>query len=575
MAGISGLASTVGVTFGETMVRDIITRALAEAVARAQNAGDLPTTITPKIELQVPREARHGDVATSLALMLASEVGGLPRQIAERLVAQIKLPNDIVERVEIAGPGFINFTLSSAYLRGIVSNVLEQGEGYGRRNAGGGKKLLLEFVSANPTGPIGVVQGRAAAIGDTLAKLLEHTGWKVSREYYINDALNSTQIQRFAETLEARYLQKLGQEASVPEDGYQGDYVIDMAEDLVKSDGDRYLRMPREERLAALYDFSLNSIVASQRCDMDAFGVRFDTWFHESSLYDKHEVEAAIETLKNTGHTYKAEGALWLKATELGDEQDHVLVRRNGRPGYLAADIAYHKNKFDRGFDKLVDIWGPDHQGHVRRTKAGVLALGYDPSRFEILIHQIVRLFRGAEMVRMSKRAGDIIALSALIEDVGADAARFFFLMQSMESHLDFDLELAKKQANENPVYYVQYAHARICSILRSAEERGVPRSDSTRANLDRLGEPDELTLIRKLAELPNEISDAAERYEPHRMTRYAREVASVFHGFYTNCRVLTDDAELTAARLCLVRATLNVLRITLHMIGVSAPERM
>ncbi len=557
------------------MARDIIVSALAEAVARAQNAGDLPASLSPKIELQVPRDARHGDVATSLALVLASEVGGAPRQIAERLVAHIELPKSVIEKVEIAGPGFINFTIAPAYLRESLREMLAQGDRYGRSDAGGGKKLLLEFVSANPTGPIGVVQGRAAAIGDTLAKLLEHTGWQVSREYYINDALNSTQIQRFAETLEARYLLRLGHEATVPEEGYQGDYVIDMADDLVKSDGDRYLKMPREERLAAFYTYSLSSIIASQKRDMDAFGVRFDVWFHESKLYETNEVEASIEALRERGWTYEADGALWLKATELGDEQDHVLVRSNGRPGYLAADIAYHKNKFDRGFWRLIDIWGPDHQGHVKRTKAGVLALGYDPSRFEILIHQFVRLFRGAEMVRMSKRAGDIIPLSALLSDVGADAARFFFLMQSMESHLDFDLELAKKQANDNPVYYVQYAHARICSILRGAEEKSVARPDAERANLDRLGEPDEMALIRKLGELPDEIAEAAQRYEPHRMTRYAREVAAVFHGFYTNCRVLTDDGELTAARLCLVQATLIVLRIVLHLIGVSAPERM
>jgi len=558
------------------MARDAIIAALAEAISRAQNAGDLPTSVSPRIELQTPRDPRHGDIATSIALALANEVGAAPRELAERLVSHLRLPDDLIEKVEVAGPGFINFTLAPAYLRGLVRAVLEQGDRYGRSNAGGGKSLLLEFVSANPTGPIAVVQGRAAAIGDTLAKLFEHTGWRVSREYYINDALNSTQIQRFAETLEARYLQKFGQRVSIPEDGYQGDYVVDMAEELAQAEGDRYLRMSREERLAALYEYSLNSIVGGQRRDMDAFGVQFDTWFHESALYQSHEVEAAIEALKARGYTYEADGALWLKATELGDEQDHVLVRSDGRPGYLAADIAYHRNKFDRGFDRLIDIWGPDHQGHVRRTKAGVRALGYDPSRFEILIHQIVRLFRGSEMVRMSKRAGDIIPLSALLEDVGADAARFFFLMQSLDSHLDFDLELAKKQANDNPVYYVQYAHARICSILREAQERGVGAGGTNPApNLDRLGEPDELALIRKLAELPDEIADATERYEPHRMTRYAREIASVFHGFYTNCRVLTDDADLTAARLGLVQATLTVLRTVLRLLGVSAPEKM
>ncbi|MFB3882356.1 MAG: arginine--tRNA ligase [Armatimonadota bacterium] len=557
------------------MARDIIIAALAEAVARAQNAGDLPASVNPKIELQTPRDQRHGDVATSVALALASETGGAPRQIAERLVAHLRPPAEVVGSVEIAGPGFINFTFAPGYLRGIVRTILQQKEGYGRSDLGEGRSLLLEFVSANPTGPIGVVQGRAAAIGDALARLLEHVGWRVSREYYINDALNSTQIQRFAETLEARYLQQFGQQATVPEDGYQGDYVITMAEDLISAEGDRYLKMSPEERRARFYDHSLRNIVATQKRDMDAFGVRFDNWFHESSLYDSGEVEAGIEALRQAGYTYEAEGALWFKATALGDEQDHVLVRSDGRPGYLAADIAYHKNKFNRGFHKLIDIWGPDHQGHVRRTKAGVHALGYDPSRFEILIHQIVRLFRGAEMVRMSKRAGDIIPLSALLDDVGADAARFFFLMQSMESHLDFDLELAKKQASENPVYYVQYAHARICSILREAQERGLSLPSGAPDSLERLAEPDEFALIRKLSELPDEIGEAAQRYEPHRMTRCAREIASVFHGFYTNCRVLTDDLELTSARLSLVQATLIALRIVLRMIGVSAPERM
>jgi arginyl-tRNA synthetase len=559
------------------MARDLIIKALTEAVANAKRAGDLPPGVTAAVELQTPRDPRHGDVSTSLALVLASEVGGPARQIAEKLLRHLELPRDAVDKVEVAGAGFINFTFSPQWLRAVLRLIAEQRDEYGSTDVGGGKSLLLEFVSANPTGPVAVVQGRAAAIGDTLAKLFARTGWNVSREYYVNDALNSTQIQRFAETLEARYLQQFGKKVAIPEDGYQGDYVVDMAQELISSEGDRYLKMAQEERLAAFYEYSLKKIVAGHQRDMEAFGVRFDTWFFESLLYERNEVEAALEALKVGGYTYEADGALWLKATELGDEQDQVLVRKDGRPGYLAADIAYHKNKFDRGFDRLIDIWGPDHQGHVRRTKAGVQALGYDPSRFEILIHQIVRLFRGSEMVRMSKRAGDIVPLAGLLDDVGADAARFFFLMQSMESHLDFDLELAKKQAQDNPVYYVQYAHARISSILREAQDRGValPVPDVSAVNLDRLEHPDELALIRKLAELPDEIRDAAERYEPHRMTRYAREVASVFHSFYTNCRVLGDDAELTAARLTLVQAAQTVLRIVLDTIGVSAPEKM
>jgi arginyl-tRNA synthetase len=557
------------------MAKELLIHALAESLARAQQAGDIPAGAPATIELQAPREARHGDFSTSLAMVIASTVGGKSRDIAQALVRHLQLPDGVVDKVDIAGPGFINFTLAAEWLRGTVKQILNEGEGFARSDTGGGAKLLIEFVSANPTGPLAVVNGRAAALGDTLANLFDRTGWAVSREYYVNDAANSTQVQRFAETLEARYLQQLGQEAAVPEDGYQGDYVIDMAAELVAAEGDRYLNMPQDARLKALYEYSLKEIVEGHQSDMAAFGVTFDTWFMESSLYAKDEVSAAMGALRAGGHTYEAEGALWLRATDFGDDQDQVLVRNDGRPSYLAADIAYHKNKFDRGFYRLIDIWGPDHHGHVRRTKAGVEALGYDATRFEILIHQIVRLFRGAEMVRMSKRAGDIIPLSGLLDDVGRDAARFFFLMQSMESHLDFDLELAKKQAAENPVYYVQYAHARICSILREGESRGISPAAVEGVPIDRLGEPDELALMRKLAELPDEVQQAATRYEPHRMTRYARELAAVFHGFYTNCRVLGDDAELTKARLALVLAARTVLRIALSTIGVSAPEQM
>ena len=557
------------------MAKKLIIHALTESLARAQQGGDVPEGVPAPVELQAPREARHGDFSTSLAMVIASAAGGKARDIAEAIVRHIQIPEGVVDKVEIAGPGFINFTLTPQWLHGTVKQIHREGEDFGRSHTGGGAKLLLEFVSANPTGPLAVVNGRAAALGDALAHLLERTGWVVSREYYVNDATNSTQVRRFAETLEARYLQQLGQEATVPEDGYQGDYVVDMAAELVAAEGDRYLKMSQQERLDALCQYSLAKIVEGHQRDMAAFGVHFDTWFMESSLYARDEVSAAMEALKAGGHTYEADGALWLRATDFGDDQDQVLIRNDGRPSYLAADIAYHKNKFDRGFYRLIDIWGPDHHGHVKRTKAGVEALGYDSSRFEILIHQIVRLFRGAEMVRMSKRAGDIIPLSGLLDDVGRDAARFFFLMQSMESHLDFDLELAKKQAAENPVYYVQYAHARICSILREGEARGVTPAAIDAVPLDRLRESDELSLMRKLAELPDEVEQEAARFVPHRMTRYSRELAAVFHGFYTNCRVLGDDAELTTARLALVLAARTVLRIVLRIMGVSAPEQM
>lgn len=557
------------------MAKELLIQALSEALSRAQTAGDIPENAAAEVELQTPRDPRHGDLSTSLAMVIASETERPAREVAETLLRYLQLPEGLVDDISVAGAGFVNFTLSAAWLRGIVRRVLDQGERYGRSEVGGGKRLLLEFVSANPTGPLAVVQGRAAAIGDTLANLFERIGWRVSREYYVNDATNSTQVQRFAETLNARYLEQLGKDASVPEDGYQGEYVVDMAAELVAAEGDRYLEMPHGERVAALYEYCLREIVASHKRDMLAFGVEFDTWFMESSLHENDEVGRAMEALKEAGYSYDADGAVWLRATELGDEQDHVLIRSDGRPSYLAGDIAYHKNKFERGFHRLIDIWGPDHQGHVKRTKAGVRALGYDASRFEILIHQIVRLFRGSEMVRMSKRAGDIVPLAGLVEDVGPDAARFFFLMQSMDSQLDFDLELAKKQANENPVYYVQYAHARICSILREAEERGVRLPQPDAVNLDRLEASDELGLARKLGDLPDEIQQAAERCETHRMTRCARELGAAFHSFYTNCRVLNDDGELTAARLSLVQAVRTALRIVLDIIGVSAPEKM
>jgi arginyl-tRNA synthetase len=557
------------------MARELLTELLKAALSRAQAAGELPAGLSAPVELQTPRDRRWGDFTTSLAMELAREAGRPAPEVAQAIVRHLEARPEVVERVQIAGGGFINLSLSPDWLRGVVRQIAAQDDAFARWDEGQGRRLNIEFVSANPTGPMAVVNGRAAALGDALANLFARAGWQVSREYYVNDALNSTQVRRFAETLEARYLKLFGREAPIPEDGYQGDYVVEMAEELKAAEGDRYLDMPPEARAAALTDYSLRRIVEGHQQDMQAFGVRFDAWFMESSLYESGEVAQAIEVLKSRGHTYEAEGALWLRATEFGDEQDQVLVRRDGRPSYLAADIAYHRNKFERGFHRLIDIWGPDHHGHVLRLKAGVQALGYDPSQFEILIHQIVRLFRGSEMVRMSKRAGDIVPLSGLIEDVGTDAARFFFLMQSMDSHLDFDLELAKKQAADNPVYYVQYAHARICSILRSAAEREVALPEVGSVNLARLGTVHELELMRKLAELPDEMKQAVARYEPHRLTRYAGELAKAFHGFYTECRVLSEDEELTAARLALVMAARSVLRITLTTMGVSAPERM
>jgi len=557
------------------MVKQRLSEALSTAMATAIAAGELRQAPTPEIELRTPPDPKFGDFSANLAMVAAAEQGRKPREIANALVSRLAGLDDILERVEIAGPGFINFFLKPVWLEDAIRAAHAQGGRYGGGDEGGGHRVLLEFVSANPVGPLTVAQGRAAAVGDSLARLLAARGHEVCREYYVNDAASSTQVRKLAESLEARYCQALGQDKPLPEDGYRGEYLVEMARAIAEREGDRYLSMPLDERLRAFSALAEQGFVEDQRRVLEAFGVVFDNWFRESSLFESSQVQAALQLLKERGFTYEHEGALWLRSTAFGDDKDRPLVRANGRPTYIAADTAYHRDKFDRGFDRLIDIWGPDHHGYVARTKAAVAALGYPADRLDIIIHQIVRLFSGSELVRMSKRAGEIVTLQEVIDEVGADAARYFFLMRSTDSPLDFDLELAKKETAENPVYYVQYAHARISSILRNAAQQGVPLPDPARADLSLLREPDELTLMRKLTDFPQEVEAAARLYEPHRMTRYGTELAGIFHLFYTNCRVLGDDAALTAARLTLVGAALITLRNVLRLLGVSAPERM
>jgi arginyl-tRNA synthetase len=568
------------------MPKQLLVDTLHRALNQAVSKGLLTNAQPAEIEVHRPSDISFGDYSTNLAMTLAKEAGLPPRKVAEILIAELALPAEVIEKVEIAGPGFINFRLNPQWLQKKAVEIQREGENYGSSKTGGGRKLQVEFVSANPTGPLHVGHGRAAAIGDTLANLLAKAGYDVTREYYINDAATSSQIRSFGESLEARYLQALGQEAAVPEGGYHGEYVADIANEVIRKDGNRFLHMPPQERLEHFTLLAKQSVLEGQRADLTAFGVKHDVWFRESSLFESGAVEAALSRLREGGHTYEAEGALWLRSTDYGDEKDRVLVRSNGIPTYLAADAAYHHNKFQRGFDKVIDIWGPDHHGYVARTKAAVQALGYEAERLEIIIHQIVRLFSAGEMVRMSKRAGDIVLLSDVLSEVGADAARFFFLMRSADSHLDFDLELAKKETPDNPVYYVQYAHARICSIFRQMEEKGLALPQTAGAGTPALQQPGqadlslltherELDLLRKLADFPEEVETAAALYEPHRMTRYAQELASAFHLFYTDCRVLSDNAALTAARLSLTRATQIVLRNTLSLLGISAPEKM
>ncbi len=554
----------------ETEIKSLVLEALRKWAEK--EGAELPPDLTVNVER--PPRPEYGDYATNVALTLAKRLGKGPREVAEGIVNHLP-PSPYVERAEVAGPGFVNFFLNRAWGGEVIKRILSEGERYGSVNLGRGTKVQVEFVSANPTGPLHIGHGRGAAVGDVIARLLEFTGHEVTREYYINDAERSRQMQLFAESLEARYLQLLGHKAEVPEGGYAGEYMVDLAKRIIEEHGEKFLNMPREERLKALMKLGRDLMVEEHRRDLERFRVRFDVWFSEQSLYDSGEVWRALEDLKSSGHAYEADGALWLRSTEFGDDKDRVLVRQEGSPTYLASDLAYHRNKFARGFDLVIDIWGPDHHGYIARTKAGIQALGLDPNKVEIFVHQIVRLTAGGEPVKMSKREGELVTLRQLMDEVGVDAARFFFLMRSADAHLDFDLELAKKESAENPVYYVQYAHARLCSLFREAEERAVEMPNLEKVDLSLLTSNEEQALILRLAEFPKEVEEATKRREPHRIVNYARELAREFHLFYDRCSVLAERPKLRDARLLLCKATHIVLKNVLHLLGVSAPERM
>lgn len=540
----------------------------------AVNASGAQFALPDEVQLETPPRKDYGDFSTNVAMILASQAKLPPRQVADRIVASLRENQPgFVDKIEIAGPGFINFLLKPQWLQNAVREILDKSGDYGKSDLGKGQRVLLEFVSANPNGPIHIGHGRGGVLGDVLANLLAAVGYAVDREFYINDAATSGQMQKFGRSLEARYFQLQGIEKEVPEDGYHGEYVLDLAREILEAEGTRYNDLPEPERVSAFTQLAQDKMLEHHRMVLDRFGIRFDNWFSEQSLVDAGKVGEAIETLKARGYTYEQDGALWLKSTEFGDDKDRVLVRNSSVPTYLASDVAYHTDKFERGYDRLIDIWGPDHHGYIIRTKAAMQAVGYSPARLDIFVHQIVRLFSEGEMVRASKRAGDIITLEEILDEVGKDVTRFFFLMRSHDSHLDFDLDLAKKESQENPVYYVQYAHARICSILRDAPTSEV--SSLREADLSLLTHEAEQVLMRKLADLPEEIKLAAREYAPHRLTRYAQELGASFHGFYTECRVLGDDPALTAARLALVSATQIVLQITLRLLGVDAPEKM
>ncbi|HEY78448.1 MAG TPA: arginine--tRNA ligase [Dehalococcoidia bacterium] len=543
---------------------------LTQAVGELQQQGKLPAVTLPEINVEHPQQPEHGDYASSLPLKLARSTGIDPLTIASE-IADLMVATPEVGSVVVAPPGFINFSLKNDWLTGQVESILAAGDTYGNIDLGGGSRVQIEYVSVNPTGPLHVGHGRGAILGSTLANVLTAAGYQVEREYYINDS--GRQIDNFRRSLYVRYQQSLGVDSEMPTEGYFGGYVVDLARAIVADEGDRFLKMPEPEAVQKLGEVGLARMIDSIRSDLELLGVGFDVWFSEQSLYDSGQYQKVMALLQQGGHLTEKEGATWFTSTALGDDKDNVVVRGDGSPTYFASDIAYHYDKFvSRKFDRVINIWGADHQGHISRMKAVVGALGIPPEQLQVIISQMVTLRRGDELVRVSKRSGDIITLRELVEEVGSDACRFFFLSRSADSQMDFDLELAKKESADNPVYYVQYAHARIASILRLARERGVSGQGGDVSVL--VTEP-ELTLIRKMLLLPELVETVAETLEPHHLTYYAVDLATVFHSFYKNCRVVSDDRVLTPARLKLVEAAKTVLSRTLGFMGMTAPEKM
>ncbi len=556
------------------MIKHDIEDAIGAAVRRAQEAGDVPAVPLPEAVVERPQRPDHGDYASSLPLRLARSARMNPTELAQAIVRHIEaaeVPAGALAAVEVAPPGFINFRLSPAWLAAQVDAVLQEGSAFGDAPFGQGRRVQVEYVSANPVGPLHVGNGRGLALGDTLARVLEAAGYQVQREYLVNDA--GTQTESFAATLYARYQQLFGREVDIPEGGYPGEYMIEMAGQLKEEHGDSLLRPPGEPYPPELHDLGVAKMLGVIKEDLAGVGVHYDNWFSERSLYSSDTYEKALALVKEKGYVAEREGAVWFVSSALGEEKDNVLVRSSGAPTYFASDVAYHYDKFLlRGFDWVINVWGADHQGHVPRMNAAVAALGVDPERLTIIIYQLVTLKRGAEVVRLSKRTGEIITMREVVEEVGADAARFNFVARAADSHMDFDLELAKRQSAENPVYYVQYAHARIAGILAHAAERVPDYSDG---DVSLLTHESELALIRKMLLLPELVESIALSLEPHQLPYYAGELATAFHDFYEKCRVVSDDVPLSKARLKLAAAAKQALARALGLMGMTAPQRM
>ncbi|UOE93987.1 arginine--tRNA ligase [Alkalihalobacillus sp. LMS39] len=543
-----------------------------EIVSAIEKAGLANGKDIPEVVLELPRDKAHGDYATNMAMRLAKVAKKAPRAIAEDIVAHLDKEKASISKVDIAGPGFINFYMDNSYLREIIKEVLTQREQYGKTNGGQNEKVQVEFVSANPTGTLHLGHARGAAVGDSLCNILEKAGYEVGREYYINDAGN--QIHNLALSLQARYFQALNMEMDMPEDGYHGADIIDFAKQLVAEYGDKFIHESEQERLDFFRQFGLQKELDKIKADLAEFRVEFDEWYSETSLYTTGKVEEALQVLKEKGETYEEEGATWFRSTTYGDDKDRVLIKNDGTYTYLTPDIAYHKDKMDRGFEKLINIWGADHHGYIPRMRAALQALGYKKEQMEVEIIQMVSLFQNGEKVKMSKRTGKAVTLRDLMEEVGIDATRYFFAMRSADTHLDFDMDLAVSKSNENPVYYVQYAHARICSILRQGEQHGLEYNEQT--NIEAIQSEKEYELLKKVGEFPEAVAEAAQKLSPHRITNYVFELAQALHSFYNAERVIDpEDDETSKARLALIKAVQMTLQNALKLIGVKAPEQM
>ena len=550
-------------------IKTVLTDAIIKTAKNAIAAGVVKDGTLPEVQLTVPPKKEFGDFASNFAMQSARALRCNPRVLAQYIVENLDCP--YVKKAEIAGPGFINFYLNPDWVYDMLARIVEAGENYGNLPKASDEKIQLEYVSANPTGPLHVGHGRGAAVGSALANLLKAAGYDVEQEYYINDAGN--QMNNLARSVNARYLELLGKEIEFPEDGYHGHDIIDTAQRIINKYGNRFLQMEEAERLEEFKTIAYQEKLAALKEDLERFNVRFDVWFSEKTLHEANKIKEACDRLLEKGYMYEQDGALWLKSTAFGDDKDRVVIRDNGVPTYFAADIAYHANKFGRGFDRVINLWGADHHGYIARMKAAMQCMGYQPEQLEILILQMVRLLRDGQEVKMSKRTGQSVTLNELIDEVGTDAARFFFVMRSIDSQLDFDLDLAKKKSNDNPVFYVQYAHARICSIMRQVAEAGIEVQGKGDYKL--LTEPVEVDLIKKLGEYPEVLAAAAKERAVQQVAHYVYDLAGLFHSAYNQCRILGVNEDLQQARLAMVMAVGHVVRHALSILGVSAPEKM